>query len=156
MADRDPDDDRALAEYQSQLAAAVDAVVGDWVRRCVEETCARAGVAVDEGIRVATDDAAARCRVEVGARLRALFELDVDDQRGTPLQILRDAVRFPTEVLAAAGVPVVERDEFDRRAFPDDVYGLTPAGFADVDSSLHEPGIAWGAAKAHVHLRRHR
>ena len=39
-----------------------------------------------------------------------------------------------------------------RRNFPDDVYDLSPATFADVDPALHEPGLVWGAAKAHVHL----
>ena len=42
------------------------------------------------------------------------------------------------------------------RAFPDDVYDLAPASFADVDPALHEPGLVWGAAKAHVHLARRR
>ncbi|UDY34597.1 hypothetical protein [Dermatobacter hominis] len=156
MPDGPTDDDRALAAYATQLADAVDAVIEDWVRRCVDGACARAGVVPDDEVRRATDDAARSCRAEVGARLRALFELDVDEQRGTPLQVLRDAVRYPTAVLAAAGVPGVGRDDFDRRAFPDDLYGLTPAGFADVDPSLQEPGLTWGAAKAHVHLRRHR
>jgi hypothetical protein len=39
--------------------------------------------------------------------------------------------------------------------FPDDDYGLTPASFADIDPALAEPGLAWGAAKAWVHRRRH-
>ena len=38
----------------------------------------------------------------------------------------------------------------------DDVYGLAPASFADVDQSLYEPGLEWGAAKAHAHLTRHK
>jgi hypothetical protein len=50
----------------------------------------------------------------------------------------------------------VARDEFSLRNFPDDVYDLTPASFADVDPELHEPGLLWGAAKAHVHLARRR
>jgi hypothetical protein len=50
----------------------------------------------------------------------------------------------------------VARDEFSERNFPDDTYDLTPASFADVDPSLHEPGLEWGAAKAHVHLARRR
>jgi hypothetical protein len=53
-------------------------------------------------------------------------------------------------------VPHVRRDEFDERADPDDVYALAPAAFADVDESLTGPGIAWGAAKAHVHMARYR
>ena len=48
------------------------------------------------------------------------------------------------------------RDEFAERTFPDDVYDLSPASFADVDPALHEPGLMWGAAKAHVILHRRR
>jgi hypothetical protein len=70
--------------------------------------------------------------------------------------LLRAAVRIPTGVLAAAGVAPVDRDDFARRNFPDDPYDLTPASFADVDESLREPGLVWGAAKAHVHLARRR
>jgi hypothetical protein len=33
---------------------------------------------------------------------------------------------------------------------------VVPASFADLDSTVHEPGIVWGAAKAHVVLRRRR
>ena len=40
--------------------------------------------------------------------------------------------------------------------FPDDDYDLSPATFADIDESLHEPGLVWGAAKAHVVLTRRR
>jgi hypothetical protein len=50
----------------------------------------------------------------------------------------------------------VPRDEFSVRSFPDDAYDLSPASFADVDPALHEPGLAWGAAKAYVHLARRR
>jgi hypothetical protein len=80
----------------------------------------------------------------------------VDQQATGPLALLREAVRYPTAVLADAGVPPVVRDEFAVRAFPDDAYGLAPAAFADVDPSLHEPGLVWGAAKAHVVLARRR
>jgi hypothetical protein len=86
-----------------------------------------------------------------------LLALDVDEQRVNPLALVRRAVSYPTAVLRDAGVPPVVRDEFDERAFPDDVYGLAPAAFADIDPALHEPGLLWGAAKAHAHLaRRHR
>ena len=40
--------------------------------------------------------------------------------------------------------------------FPDDVYDLAPATFDDVSPDLHDPGLRWGAAKAHVHLKRRR
>jgi hypothetical protein len=70
--------------------------------------------------------------------------------------LLRSAARFPTGVLLDAGVPGAVRDEFLQTQFPDDVYDLGPAAFADLDPSLHEPGLIWGAAKAHVHLARRR
>ena len=95
--------------------------------------------------------------VEVGAAVRALLALDIDEQRSTPLSLLREAVRYPTEVLRRAGVePVGERDDVRVRLFPDDVYDLSPAAFADVDPRLTEPGLVWGAAKAYEHLRRHK
>jgi hypothetical protein len=64
-------------------------------------------------------------------------------------------VTYPTGVLAAAGVPPAERDDFATRSFPDDAYDLTPASWVDVDPALEEPGLAWGAAKAFAHRRRH-
>ena len=65
-------------------------------------------------------------------------------------------MRYPTEVLAAAGATPVERDDFAVRAFPDDPFDLSPAAFGDVDERLTEPGMRWGAAKAYVHLARRR
>ena len=39
--------------------------------------------------------------------------------------------------------------------FPHDVYHLGPAAFAEVDPQLNDLAIAWGAAKAWAHKRRH-
>jgi hypothetical protein len=88
--------------------------------------------------------------------LRQLLAADVDDQRTNPMAVLRGAVRYPTRVLQAAGVPAVVRDEFAERAFPDDLYDLAPATWADIDPALHEPGLTWSAAKAHTVLARRR
>ncbi len=148
-------DEERLRAYGQALVAAVDAVIGDWVRRCVSSRCAGSSVDIDEATAARIERSAEACRRRVVGEMRDLLSLDVDEQTGTPLQILRSAVSSPTEVLAELGVEPVDRDDFDRRAFPDDLYGLTPAGFGDVDGSLVEPGIAWGAAKAHVHRRRH-
>jgi len=64
-------------------------------------------------------------------------------------------VRYPTEVLRAAGARPVARDPIQVRLLPDDVYDLSPATFADIDPALAEPGLMWGAAKALEHRRRH-
>ncbi len=101
--------------------------------------------------------AAGRAAVdEVVPALEALFALGVDEQRASPLGIVRQAVRFPTAVLADAGVAPVERSAYQVQHFPDDLYGLTPMTFADLDPALGELGLVWGAAKARAHLARHR
>jgi len=97
-----------------------------------------------------------RARREVGYQVRCLLETDVDAQRSNPLSVLRGAARFPTTVLRDAGVPPVVRDRFSEERFPEDIYDLGPASFADLDPSLHELGLRWGAAKAFVHRARHR
>lgn len=112
--------------------------------------------AVPEEVREAAVVAGEQAGAEVGAGVRALLETDVDEQRTTPLALIRRAVRYPTEVLLAAGVPPVPRDPFAERVFPDDIYDLSPASLADLDPDLAEPGLVWGAAKAFVHRRRHR
>jgi hypothetical protein len=151
-----PSDDEVLARHAADLADDIERVLAPWVVRCVERVAdawrpgssgALAGEAADAGRRAAR---------EVGPRVRALLATDVDQQPTGPLAIVREAVRYPTEVLAAAGVPPVARDEFAERAFPEDVYDLSPASFADLDPSLSEAGIVWGAAKAHVVLTRRR
>ncbi len=72
-------------------------------------------------------------------------------QRSTPLEIVRRAYREPTAVLAAAGIPPVERDEFAERAWPDDTYGLVVHGLGDLgDDDLAPLQMAWGMAKAKV------
>ena len=151
------DADANLVEHGNALVDAVDRALPEWVVRCVTGRVHDFfGADASPDVVQRARDAGERARVEVGAALRALLAQDVDDQRVNPLAIVRGAVRYPTEVLRSAGVPPVVRDEFDERAFPDDVYALTPASFAEVDPALHEPGLLWGAAKAHAHLTRRR
>lgn len=83
--------------------------------------------------------------------LRVLFATAPARQRSTPLEVVRSAVREVSAVLAAAGIPPVERDAFAVRAFPHDVYGLTPATLADLgDDDLGPLHMVWGLAKATV------
>jgi hypothetical protein len=138
----------ALAEHGAALAEAITAVLPAWSARAV------AGFRPDlEAQGEAAGHAAA---AELGPKLRALLAADVDEQRANPLAVARAAVAWPTSVLREAGVAPVHRDEHQRTHFPDDDYGLTPMAFADLDPSLHEPGILWGAIKARTHLLRHK
>ncbi|MFN2608638.1 MAG: hypothetical protein ABR511_12235 [Acidimicrobiales bacterium] len=145
------DDGIGVDEHATVLADVIDSALAGWVERSVAR---RLPVAPPE-VTAAAAAAGARARAEVGPRVRALLAADVDQQRTTPLAILRSAVTYATDVLADAGVPPVARDEVQQRLFPADVYDLAPASFADVDPSLADPGLAWGAAKAWVSRRRH-
>lgn len=143
------DDDAKLAEHGAALAEAITAALPGWVERSV------ARVAGDGRLAEQAAAAGRAAADEAGPALRALLGADVDDQRGTPLTVVRAAVRWPTGVLREAGVPPVERDGFERATFPDDDFGLTPATLGELDPELTELALAWGAAKAWVHRRRH-
>ena len=78
-----------------------------------------------------------------------LLAIDPADQRATPLEVVRSAVREPTAVLRAAGVGAVVRDDFDERHLPDDVYDLAPRAVGDLgDPELGPQLLAWGLAKS--------
>jgi hypothetical protein len=141
-----------LEEHALALADAIDDVLPAWVERCVRSRL----TTVPREVAIAAREAGDRARQEVGAAVRELLLRDIDDQRGNPLALLRAAVRYPTDVLLAAGAPTVERDKFSRERFPDDDYDLTPANWSDVHPSLQDPGITWGAAKAFEHKQRHK
>jgi hypothetical protein len=147
-----------IAVYADALAERVEAVLPGWVVAAVERIAAADAPTgtVEPAVLAAAAEAGRRAATEVGGALRALLAQDVDEQRSNPLAVLRRAVAYPTAVLHEAGVRPVARSEFDRRAFPDDDYALTPATWADVDPSLQEPGLVWGAAKAHAVLSRRR
>ena len=146
----------AVAATGAALADAVVAALPGWVERSVARILvAWEGGVPDPAVMETAREAGRRAAEEVGPAFRALLEADIDDQRTTPLALLRAAVRYPTGVLEDAGVPPVERDPIQVRLLPDDLYDLSPASFADVDPALAEPGMVWGAAKALAHRRRH-
>ena len=150
------DDDARLAAYAEALADGIEGALAGWTVRKVRERCADAARPFDDEVERRARAAGEQCRDELGPRIRALLMCDPDEQHSTPLALVRSGVVHPTRVLVEAGVPPVVRDEFAERAFPGDVYGLAPATFGDLDERLAEPGLVWGAAKAHVHLARRR
>lgn len=139
-------------EYGVALADAVDAAIEGWVLAAVERA---AGAAISPEMRAEAATAGGRARAEILPRLRELLARDVDDQTTTPLAVLRDLRRYPTEVLQTAGVAPASRDDDARARFPDDVYDIVPAAFADFGPEVAEAGLRWGAAKAFAHKARH-
>jgi hypothetical protein len=143
-----------LEETAAAIVAGVEAQVPAWTRAQVDRLLHAWGRApADARARAeaqsaeAGEDASRR----IVAELRELFAVEPERQRATPLEIVRTAYREPTAVLAAAGVPPVVRDEFDERAWPDDLYGLVPRTLGDLGGPDLAPlHLAWGMAKATV------
>jgi hypothetical protein len=156
MAGGDDDADAVLASTGTALAEAVEVAVPAWVVRSVRDLLVAFAGSADPAVVAEAEDAGRRAALEVGPELRRLLSEDVDRQWANPLAVVRRAVSYPTAVLRAAGVPEVVRDEYDEAHFPDDVYGLTPRTFTDVDPSLGEVSLVWGAAKARASMVRHR
>ena len=150
------DDLAALGRYAVALADGIEAAIGPWVERSVVATIEASGGLVTGSMRLRARAAGDEATAAIAPRVRALLALDIDEQRTGPLALLREAVVFPTIVLSEAGIEPAERDAQAIALFPDDVYDLAPASFADLDPALADAGIAWGAAKAHVHLARRR
>jgi hypothetical protein len=142
------EEEQALAEHGARLAEGIVDALPAWSARAVARFRPDLGAAGEAAGREAA--------AELGPTLRALLAADVDEQRANPLAVARRAVAWPTKVLRDAGVPPVHRDDHQRTHFPDDDYDLTPMSFADLDESLQEPGILWGAIKARTHLLRHK
>lgn len=140
-----------LAVYAQALAKGIRAALPRWVVAAVESRM----IGLTPEVRAAAEAAGADAATHIGEEVAALLATDVDEQRENPLAVLRRAVRYPTEVLRVAGAEPVDRDDFAIERFPDDVYNLAPASFADIHPDLQAPGLAWGAAKAFVHRRRH-
>ena len=164
MAEPEPGPDARLAELGGELAGRVVAAVPGWVERETARVldawrAAPGAPGMSAAERAAVMETAAlagaRAAAALAPALGVLLAADVDDQDVTPLQLVRELVRFPTAVLEAAGVPPVVRDRFAEERFPYDRYDLLPASLAVVDPGLREPALTWGAAKALAHRRRH-
>jgi hypothetical protein len=161
---RTDDEQRGLALLQEASAAILSGVERElpgWVERSVAHILDAWGrTPPDVRARAERDASAAgsAAAARIGSELRTLFALDAEEQRATPLEIVRGAYREPTAVLAAASIPPVERDDFAERAWPDDTYGLVVHGLGDLgDPELAPLQMAWGLAKAKVlRARRNR
>ena len=145
-----------LQEIGSELAQELEVALPVWVEDSIRNVYQ---AWTGEWPQVIADEArlaGESCRAEIGPLVRQLLEADVAQQQVNPMSILRGASQYPTEVLTRNSVPHVQRDEYLETTFPEDVYGLTPTAFLDFGKTSHELGIAWGAAKAYLHLTERR
>jgi hypothetical protein len=120
------------------------AVLADAYRPHLQRLLAERGLDATPGMEEAIERGEAWLRAELSDLLARPFE----DQTRGPLEVFQEAMRFPTEVLAAQGVPPVERDQVTSHALPGDVYDLAPASSRDLGEDVWRAHLAWGAAKA--------
>jgi hypothetical protein len=146
--------DVLLAEHSEALYEGLRAILPDWAAELVRRLGSGHAdeSAIDAGARRLRDYATGAVLDQV----KVLLETDIDAQWTSPLEVVRLVVGPATDELQALGAPPVPRDAQSAELHPDDIYDLTPSAFAEIHPSLHQLGLAWGAAKAHVHLRRHR
>jgi hypothetical protein len=94
------------------------------------------------------DEAVAEGEAWLRANLEELLARPFDRQRRGPLEVFQEAMRFPTDVLVAIGVPAVPRDPGSKAALPGDVYDLAPASSRQLGDEVWVAHLAWGATKA--------
>lgn len=148
MSSTESDEDK-LAGYAEELRLGLVDHTSAWVERLVR---ARVEPALVSPLVAALSADLERVLGEVTALLRT----DIDAQRANPLAVIRSLVPPITDALRGAGATPAQRDPDAERLFPGDIFDLTPGAFSDVHADLHMPGLAWGAAKAHVHIQRRR
>lgn len=147
--------DAQLPEPAAELVRVARGVTAAWMRRSIVAAATAGGVDVAP-MAAEIDELVSHESDRLLSDLAALLATDVDEQRAAPLSLYRAAVAAPTAWLRKNHAAPPRIDEFAGRAFPDDVYGLGPATWSDIDPALHEPGIVWGAWKAMTVLRRRR
>lgn len=143
-------DDEKYLEYGERLAAAVTADIGPWLREVVAKRIADPG---------ADTELQALLRSVERETIRAITELvtaDVDAALSGPLERIRRSIHPLTEALDERGVQAPVRNSLDVEMRPDDRHGLGPMNYLDISQEVHEAGITWGAAKAHLHMKRRR
>lgn len=94
------------------------------------------------------DEALAAGGEWLSEHLADLLSQPFREQAGSPLEVFREAVRFPTEALQRSEVPAPERDEAARSGLPGDLYDLAPASSRDLGEAAWRAHLAWGTAKA--------
>jgi hypothetical protein len=146
--------DALMREGADAIVDGVRRLAPGWVVRTVSgliEAYGRLDPRTAERAIAQAHEAGARAATRVTHDLEALFARPPAEQRTTPLVIVRSLRTEATAVLRDAGVPEVERDPYDLRAFPDDVYGIVPKSIVELgDEDLGGALLAWGMGKARV------
>jgi hypothetical protein len=147
-------DNELIDQYRAhgtQLCACATAAVPAWLRRVAIER-----LGSDARLDDRFDALVSAVQLDVRERLTRLAEADIDEPLSGPLEQIRQAASPVTALLRELGAQPGPRDEAVVRMFPEDVLGIGPAAASELGQDVHDASIAWGAAKAYVHLNRRR
>lgn len=139
-------DDDKFTQYGQVLNAAVSTAVRPWL---IRELTIRVG-SIDDDLARAIEESAE----EVERAIAELVAADVDEPLSGPLERIRRSVAPLNAELDQRGVQPPTRNRLDQQMSPRDHHELGPMTFRDLSDAVHDAGITWGAAKAHLHLRR--
>jgi hypothetical protein len=141
-----------MAEGAARLVDGVERFGAAWVVAAVTgivDAWGKLDPAARTNTLAAAQGAGSAAAARVADELRSFFATDVSEQRTTPLEIIKSLRTEATAVLRDAGIPEVERDEFEARAFPDDMYGIVLKSPVELgDEELGGALLAWGMGKA--------
>ena len=148
--------DGRLSEYSQTLFDTCVVAVPEWITNRIQHVCLMSGGVVPEIVTTKVAGVARATQAQVQIDLMALLSVDVDAQRTNPLQVLRGSTLMATALLIEAGIPPAQRDEFEVRSMPDDMFALGPLTWRDLGDDVHDAGIEWGAWKAAMIISRRR
>jgi len=105
---------------------------------------------IDRGIEINTTiaDAVVEGSGVLDALLLGLSREASLDQRSSPLELFREALRPIDRALALLGVPVPKAGTGARTLAPWDRYALAPGSSKVLGEAAHEAHLRWGLAKA--------
>ena len=131
---------RSLDPVAAEL---LDAFVGAYPAYVTERAAALAdpgslGDAVGEGVAWLETNLAAELSLPLGA------------QRRSPLEIFREALRFPSAALEEAEATPIERDPVTQEVLPGDRFDLAPATSQQLGERAWRAHVAWGLRKAQL------
>ena len=140
-----PSDQERLLAFSEDLAKQIDVGLPQWIRESFGRFLDQ-----DQVIELQQQTEAAEREVssQLMVQLRRFLEQDIDQQRTTPLAILRQAVPVVTTILHQVGVPHVNRDRDAARLHPDDWYDLTPASYADFGDEVQQASPLMGGSQS--------
>ena len=148
--------DGELSEYSQRLFDACVVAVPEWITNRIHNVCLMSSGIIPEIVTTKVAGVAQATQAQVQIDLKALLSVDVDAQRTNPLQVLRGSTLMATALLIEAGIPPAQRDEFEVRSMPDDMFALGPLTWRDLGDDVHDAGIEWGAWKAAMIISRRR